>query len=215
MSQYTCMLFDVDGTLLDTKNLILASFRAMLHEYGGDHITDETVISHMGIPLDRQIELFLGITEPQKVAEIRAFYVDFQKEIYKDYIRPFEGVRESLEKLKEHGIVLGIVTSRLLPSLVSYLEFTGLSDFFSVIITPEITEKHKPHPEPVLTAMEKLKALPEKTAFVGDAVFDMQAGQSAGVATVFAGWGPNLVDDLPFRPTHAFNHFSEITSLLN
>ncbi len=215
MSQYTCMLFDVDGTLLDTKNLILSSFRAMLHEYGGDHVTDETIVSHMGIPLDRQIEIFLGVTEQEKVDEIRGFYVEYQKTIFREYIRPFDGVKESLETLKSRGVMMGIVTSRLLPSLISYLEFTGLSDYFSVVITPEITRKHKPHPEPVLAAMEKLNALPEKTAFVGDAVFDMQAGQSAGVATVFAGWGPNLVDDLPFRPTHAFNHFAELTSLLN
>ena len=215
MGKYKHLLFDVDGTLLDTEELIVRSFQETVRHFGGGEISRETIITNMGIPLDPQIKLFLGEKSAEDVRKIREYYVAFQRAIFQDYLSAFSGVEGSLEKLKQSGVSLAIVTSRLRPSLETYLEFCKIDRYFQVIVTPEVTVKHKPHPEPVLAAMEMLKARPEETVFVGDAVFDMEAGRAAGVDTVFAGWGPNHVDDLPFPPTHAFNDFSELMNLLN
>ena len=101
----------------------------------------------------------------------------------------FEGIERMLERLDAEGRRLGIVTAKRRRTVDLAFAILPLEGFFDVVVTSEQTENHKPHPEPVLTALERLGSKPEEAAFVGDSPFDMGAGKAAGVFTVAVSWG--------------------------
>lgn len=130
---------------------------------------------------------------------------------YKTYLFDIDGtLLDTLSALKQKGKEIGIVTSRTRPSLICYLEHFNIDHFFSVIATPECTAEHKPSPEPVLWAMEQAGCDPAETLFVGDAYVDINSGNSAGVDTAFAQWGPNRVEDLPVQPTWVLDSIGQL-----
>ncbi len=200
MKSYKTYLFDVDGTLLNTMELIYQSFKNTCREYSGLEVSREQVWSHVGIPLPTQLEMYLGKLG-KRMDEILALHNNYQTSIYKEYLQIFPGVRTAIAALHERGANLGIVSSRTRPSLDRYLKHFELDSFFSVIATPECTEKHKPEPEPVLWALKQFQAEAEDTLFIGDADVDMLSGSRAGVDTAFALWGPNRLEDLSNPPT--------------
>lgn len=210
MKQYNTYLFDVDGTLLDTTELIYQSFLYTTRLYGDYDITREEVYKHIGIPLWTQLEMYLGKQSPEMKKTILRTHAGYQKQIYKETLRAFEGVAEGLKELQKRGVQLGIVSSRTRESLDRYLKDVNLFDYFTVISTPEVTENHKPHPEPVLWALDRFSAQRESTLFVGDAIYDIESGNSAGVDTVFVTWGHNSLEHVAGNPTYVIEKFEEL-----
>jgi len=210
MKQYKTYLFDADGTLLDTTELIYQSFLNSCRIFGNYEIDRAEVYKHIGIPLKTQLELYLGKRSDSEYQEIINIHSSYQKQIYKKTLKAFEGVYSNLEKLQKRGAQLGIVSSRTRESLDRYMKYVNIFDFFTVISTPEFTANHKPHPEPVLWAMEQLKADPNDTIFVGDAVFDIQSGNSAEVDTAFVTWGHNSEDHVGGNPTYIISDIKEL-----
>jgi len=209
MKDYRTYLFDIDGTLLDTIELIYRTFRATLAHFKGPDLSRETIVSHVGIPLVKQMEIYLG-PMGEREEEILAYHRTYQFSIYRDYLRLFPGVEELLRELKRRGKKTGVVTSRTTESLNKYLDHFSLTGFFDIFVTPELTPEGKPHPGPVLYALEKLGSTPEETLFLGDAAVDIQSGDRAGVDTAFALWGPNRAEDLPLRPTWLVKSLSDL-----
>ncbi|MBN2655811.1 MAG: HAD family hydrolase [Spirochaetales bacterium] len=201
MKQYETYLFDADGTLLDTSELIYQSFLHTCRTHGGFDVDRETIFKDVGIPLKVQLVKLLGEKSPGELDAIMETHRSFQATIYGKTLRLYDGVEEGLEKLKGKGARLGIVTSRNRDSLDTYIKYTGISHLFEVIASPEVTENHKPHPEPVLWAMKQLGADRETTLFVGDAVFDIRSGNAAGVDTALISWGHNDPDNIEAVPT--------------
>lgn len=210
MKQYKTYLFDVDGTLLDTSELIYQSFLHTCRIYANMEISRERVYQHIGIPLRTQLEMYVGKKSDKEFKKVLKTHQDYQKSIYENTLKAFEGVCEGINHLKEKGVKLGIVSSRTRESLDIYLKYVGIYDHFSVISTPEVTANHKPHPEPVLWALAKLNSNAEDTIFVGDATFDIASGNSAGVDTAFVDWGHNSIDDIQADPTYVIKHFEEL-----
>lgn len=210
MKKYKTYLFDVDGTLLDTTELIYQTFLHTCKKYSNYEIAREEVYKHIGIPLTTQLEMYIGKRETAEFKEILIQHAAYQKQIYRKTLRAFDGVIEGLGELKKQGIKMGIVSSRTRESLDRYLKYVEIFDHFQCISTPEVTANHKPHPEPVLWALEQMKADKESTLFVGDAVFDIQSGNSAGVDTAFVTWGHNREAHADGKPTYIINRFDEL-----
>lgn len=210
MKHYNAYLFDADGTLFDTTELIYQCFLYTCKKFGNIDVSRREVFSNIGIPLRPQLEHFLGKLSNEKEEEVVKAHMDFQLSIYKDHLRLFPQVKEILTQLKENDKKMAVVTSRKIFTLTLYLKQTDIYNFFDTLITPELTEKHKPEPEPALEALKQLSCVPSETLFVGDAVFDIECGQRAGTDTAFVTWSQTDVSSLSVKPTYIIDSMDEL-----
>lgn len=172
------VLFDFDGTLINTNDLIFTSYRYAFKTVQNREISIEEMLQMYGRPLRLSLEKYGDDKE-----ELYKVYRDYNAKMHDELIKKFDGAAEGVKKLKECGIKLAIVTSKRIDMLKKGIEFLGLTGYFDVLITPEDTKKHKPDPEPVLTACERLGVSPSEAVMVGDSVFDIKAGIAAGCKT--------------------------------
>ncbi|MBD3243559.1 MAG: HAD-IA family hydrolase [Chitinivibrionales bacterium] len=201
MKSYRCYLFDADGTLLDTSELIYRCFVHTVKRYANRDIGRREVQSHIGLTLRAQLELYLGPLDDRRYEEVRAAHMGYQLSIYQQYLRAFPGVAEALACLRDKGCTLGVVTSRMPDTLTLYLQTTGLASYFDLLITPVDTTRHKPYPDPILAALDRLRVEPHDAVYIGDASFDIESGAAAGVDTIFVGWSHNDPGSLVVSPT--------------
>ena len=183
--RYPTVLFDLDGTLIDSGAIILASFR---------HAT-QTVLRRE-IPDAELAALVGGSNIHDQMRSIDAGQVDELVRVYREHNEPlhdeleaFEGIEHVLAELRRQGRRLGIVTAKRRKTVELAFAVLPLEHYFDVVVTSDMTERHKPDPEPVLTALERLGAGPAESAFVGDSPFDVASGKAAGVFTVAVAWG--------------------------
>lgn len=182
------VLYDFDGTLADSTELIMRSYRHTMTTHLGECPADEEWLSGFGTPLDTQINRFAR--SPEEALAMTETYRDYQNLHHDDLVRPFPGVRETLAELTRRGVALAIVTSKYRRGTLRGMDLCGITDHFDVIVTPEDVENPKPHPDPVLFALEKLGVEPHEALFVGDSPHDIAAGREAGTRTAAALWGP-------------------------
>jgi len=185
MSNKVAVLFDLDGTLIDTKELILTSFRKGSMDVLGKALPDERVQALIGIPLIEQAT----ILAPGHAQELVDAYRARNRELHDLLIKYFEGTREMLEELAACGMRLAVVTSKLHAPALEGLASFDLEGFFELIIAKEDTDKHKPDPAPLLLAAERMGVAPEDCVYVGDSVYDMRAARAAGMVAIAALWG--------------------------
>lgn len=206
-------LFDLDGTLLDTVGLIVDSYQ---HTFAAHELAprpDEEFRNLLGIPLADVFRRYEA--DEDRVQTMVQTYRRHNHEIHDDRVSAYEGIREAVAELEAQGHPLAIVTSKSRPISERGLEICGLRESFAVVVALEDVAQHKPHPEPVLKALESLGASPEQGAiFVGDAPFDMVSGRAAGVRTAAALWGPFSRAALePCEPTFWLEHPDQIPAL--
>jgi pyrophosphatase PpaX len=190
--RFPIVLFDLDGTLIDSGPIILASMQHAVR----------TV-------LDREIpqeELGMTIGGQGIVAQMQAIDVEHADDLLEAYKEHNDGLHETLEAfgelvallpgLKAEGRKLGIVTAKRHRTVGLALDrFPALAEAFDVVVGFEDTERHKPDPDPVLLAVERLAGTPAESAYVGDSPFDIGAAKAAGVYAVAVGWGGIHPDD--------------------
>ncbi len=169
------ILFDFDGTLINTNDLIFKSYDVAFQEVFNRKIEMEEILTLYGKPLYPSMMKYGE--EGKRLYEI---YREYNITHHDELVKTFPGVFEGVNKLAGNGYKLGIVTSKRLYLVKRGLDILGLSDIFEIIVTPDDTKETKPHPEPILLGCEKLGVMPEDAIYVGDSIFDMQAGQSAG-----------------------------------
>jgi pyrophosphatase PpaX len=212
--KYSAFLFDADGTLIDTTELIYQCFVHTLELFSGPKLARELIVSHIGLPLYAQLGKYFGEMEKDRADEIAAAHMEYQLSIADRYLRAFPGAAEVLSKLASQGMKLAVVTSRRMNTTKPYLEKTGLAQYFRVIVTPECTQNHKPHPEPALKAIELLKCDASEALMIGDSSYDIECGAGAKIDTAFVGWSQAGVESLKVRPTMIVNNFSELASVV-
>jgi pyrophosphatase PpaX len=206
------VLFDLDGTLIDSVPLIVAS---MQHAFAGRERapTVKEWVALIGTPLEAMIRRW-GEDEAD-VAILRERYKEHQWANHDGMVRAFPGVPEVLDVLTARGVRMAVVTSKLEPSARRSLEFLGLSRHFEAVVGLESTVRHKPDPEPVRFAMARLEAVASDAAFIGDSPHDVLAGNAAGVVTVAALWGPFTRDELAVaRPRAWAENASDLLPVL-
>ena len=187
MPSLEAVLFDFDGTLVDTMELIHQSMRHATSSVLGREMAREELMANVGQPLPAQMEVF----DPEKVVALLEAYRLYNEEHHERLIREYPDVAASLARLKEAGLRLGVVTSKRRHSVEMALNsFPGLRDVTDVFVTMEDTTEHKPRPEPLLKGLKMLGDVPpEKAAYVGDAPFDVAAARAAGTMSVAVSWG--------------------------
>jgi pyrophosphatase PpaX len=178
-------LFDLDGTLVDTKELILASYREATREVLGEQLPDDHILPLIGMPLADQMR----ILAPQHVDELTTVYRVHNQRVHDELIRPFKGTNEVLATLRAEGRRLAVVTSKRREPAIRGLDAFGLAEYFEFVIGSDDTEKHKPGPEPLLVAATRLSVPIEDCAYIGDSPYDMRAAQAASATAIAALWG--------------------------
>jgi pyrophosphatase PpaX len=180
-------LFDFDGTLVDTTELIYQSMRHAAGEVLGREISREVLMANVGQPLPRQMEL-LSVEHAEALLDS---YGTHNEEHHDALIKEFPGIEEALARLRSAGVGVAVVTSKRRFSVDMALKsFPGLGKVVDQWVTMEDTEEHKPRPEPLLKGLELLGNVPkEQAAYVGDSPFDVAAARAAGVKSVAVSWG--------------------------
>jgi pyrophosphatase PpaX len=183
-------LFDLDGTIIDSIELILRSYRhtMQLHRSSEPMPPDDMWIKGLGTPLWTQ---FGEISDDK--AEIEAMvqtYRTYNLTHHDALVKPYEGVVDEIRRLKQAGKRLGVVTSKLRDGALRGIRISGLDEVFDVVVGCDDVTNFKPHPEPVLKAVAELRVNGADTVFVGDSPHDMECGRAAGVQTAAVLWGP-------------------------
>lgn len=182
------VLFDLDGTLIDTIELILSSARHAFEGWPRPAPTDEQWMRGIGTPLVAQLREYAA--DDAEVALLLDRYRSYQLEHHDRLTRAYDGVHAVIERLKQRGHPLGVVTSKANAIARRSLAFVGLEHHFGAIVGFDDTDRHKPHPEPVRAALRLLGTDAGNAVFVGDSPYDVVSGNAAGVTTIAALWGP-------------------------
>ena len=209
---FSGFLFDLDGTLVDTTELITQSFRHASREVFGELLPDEKLMANVGQPLMKQMELLGG--DPETARRLYEVYRIYNHARHDEFTRPFPGVEELLMELKKRGARMAIVTSKSRDTVDMAFRCVPIEPFFDTVISTDDTDLHKPDPQPLLLAMRRLDVTPDESVFIGDSPFDIRAGQAAGVMTAAVGWGIFPVVRLKeLEPDFFFDSPDQILSL--
>lgn len=209
------LLFDLDGTLIDTTELILSCYRRSVSNLVESPPTDEEILKGFGTPLPMQLHRLFP-TLRDRTDELVEQWRAAQEELHDELIKPFPGTEQVLAELHRRGYPVGIVTSKERSTAKRGMALYGIDRYVDLIVSLDDTENHKPHPEPLLKAMELMAAPSEETIYVGDSLHDMRAGRAAGVKVAAALWGPFAKGPLlEFGPDYLLDSIDELLDLLS
>lgn len=215
MNKINTILFDFDGTVMNTNELILCSWQHTFKTITGKEGDVEAINRTLGETLAKSMGEFFPEFPLEEGIEI---YRGYQTGKFADAISPFPGMIELIKGLKAKGYKIAVVTSRLRPTTMEGLEKYGLDKMFDVIVTMEDCSKHKPDPEPALIALEKLGSKQEETMMIGDSKYDIGCANNAGVTSVLVGWAVSIYDkdkEGVFKPDYTIEKAEEILEILN
>ena len=187
MPRPLAVLIDLDGTLVDTLELLLSSVRHAFREWPGPAPTEAEWRAGIGTPLARQLAPFAR--SDAELEALIAGYRGYQGEHHDRLTRLYPGAQEAIDELRRRGHPLAIVTSKGYEVAHRTLRHVGLAADIPVVIGCDSCTAHKPDPEPVRVALAQLDYAPADAVFVGDSPHDVVAGAAAGVTTVGALWG--------------------------
>lgn len=188
MSRFQTVLFDLDGTLIDSVDLIVDSYHHAYAVHGLPAQTREAILAGIGTPLRT---VFGRITDDAVVInEWIATYREFNLTHHDTRVRAYAGTVEMVRAVRARGFRVGLVTSKNHAGAERGLTLVGLGDAMEVIVGADDVVNPKPHAEPVERAMNVLQASPESCLFVGDSHHDIHSGRSAGAWTAGVTWGP-------------------------
>lgn len=207
------VLFDLDGTLFDSIELLLSSMTYAFAEFDGRRPSREEWITGIGTPLVTQLAAYAR--DDAELILLRDRYRAFQAREHDRLARAFPTALPVLRTLQERGLAMAIVTSKGNQLAQQALDVTGMAPFLPVLVGADSVTRHKPEPEPVLKALELLDVAAEEAVFVGDSPHDIHSGNAAGVATIAALWGAFTREQLTVSaPTHLLEHLAELPALL-
>lgn len=180
---YDGVVFDVDGTLTRTNELIFKSFNYILDKYLGEQYTDEQITKLFGPPEEAIIEQFF----PDNTSEVMTDYMEFYKGNH-HLADLYAGIRGILDYIRSKGKPMGIFTGKGTQTAMATLEMLHVDEYFNTIVTGSHVEEHKPAPEGLLKISKEWNLPPEKILYVGDANVDVTAGREAGIHVISVLW---------------------------
>lgn len=210
--QYRAILFDNDGTLVNTEKVVLEAFHTATSEVLGYNPPDEEMLSMVGMAIDAQMARFTD--DPEKRHELAKIYRARTAEVHDDLAQLYPDVAPALAELKNRGFRMALVTSKAKSVAEHGLEHFGIREYFDVVIAGEDSEKHKPDPQPLCIAAERIGAPLSECVYVGDSPFDMEAAHNAPMTSVEALWGFFKRADVErFDPCYYCEKFADLTKL--
>lgn len=194
------VLFDFDGTIADTNQLIINSWQYTYNKiYGRDGDVKE-ILKTFGEPLWKSIETLF----PERdVEETTKTYREYQYNHFDEEIGIFPGMKETIVRLSELGYKTAVVTSRLKPTTLQGLKSFGLLEYMDAVITVEDCAESKPNPGPVLTALKTLNVEAKDAVMVGDSQFDVICANRAGCTSVLVDWALATTDSTALEDAKA------------
>jgi pyrophosphatase PpaX len=183
--RFPVVLFDFDGTVVDSGGIILASMRHATRTVLAREYSDEELMANVGGPgLDAQMVAIA----PEHADELVRVYREHNEAIH-DELESCAGMEDVLATLRAEGRRLGLVTAKRGKTVDLAFRYLPLEPYFDTIVVSEDTERHKPNPDPLLLGAERLGAEPGETAYVGDSPYDMRAAKAAGMTAIGVTWG--------------------------
>jgi pyrophosphatase PpaX len=183
--RFPVVLFDLDGTVVDSGSIILASMRHATREVLGQEFEDRELMQSVGGPgLEAQFAVFA----PDRVEELVRVYRAHNEPLH-DELKACHGMEDVLVRLHEEGRRLGVVTAKRRATVELAFASVPLAHLFETIVGGDETEVHKPDPAPLFLAAQRLRVAPGDCAYVGDSPFDVRAARSAGMHAIAVTWG--------------------------
>lgn len=208
----TTFLFDLDGTLIDSIELIIRSYQHTIRTHRGQETAPDVWMKGLGIPLRVQFKDWS--TDPAEIDAMVTTYREYNLSHHDEMITAYDGVVEAVLRLHGVGKILGLVTSKFRSGAFRGLKKVGLENAFDVVVGADEVTNPKPHPEPVQVALSRLSVTPEEAVFIGDSRHDMECGRAAGVKTAAVLWGPFGRSDLEdLQPDFWLEHPRDLETL--
>lgn len=210
--RYQTILFDLDGTLIDSIELILESYRHTMRVHRGDAMSDALWLEGLGTPLREQFKMFTS--DPAEMEAMITTYREWNMANHDTMVVAYPGALETVRDFHTRGIRMGIVTSKNDRGLKRGLDLCGFTAYFDTLITCDSLKEAKPDPAPVRLALAQLGADPRSALYVGDSPHDIASGNGAGTETAACLWGPfdraRLAQE---KPTHWLTTFGDLSVL--
>ena len=206
------VIFDFDGTLADTNQLIINSFKHIYCKFHDGKCDEDYILSTFGEPLELTLRRDFGA---YSFEDVIASYRDYQVERFENDVKLYETVEETVKYFVQNNIKIGIATSRLRGSTLSALKKFDMDKYFQVVISADDVTKHKPDKEPLIKAISELNSTPENTLYVGDSKFDMECAINAGVSPVLVGWQKNSEElAAKYNVKHVIDKMWDLTKII-
>jgi pyrophosphatase PpaX len=213
MTRYRTILFDLDGTLIDSIRLILNSYHHTLARHGIPARSDEEWLAGVGTPLRSQFSPWSD--QPELIEAMVETYREYNLANHDTMVTAYAGIEDVLRRIKTAGLRTGLVTSKNRQGAFRGLDLHGLTPYLDVLVCADDVVNPKPHPEPVEKALALLQGERGTTVFFGDSTHDINAGRAAGVTTAAVLWGPFSRTHLaPCGPDHWLERPEEILEVI-
>lgn len=206
------VIFDFDGTLADTNQLIINSFKHVYCKFHDSKCDEDYILSTFGEPLELTLRRDFG---DYSFEDVIASYREYQVDRFENDVKLYETVVETIMYLKSKNIKLGIATSRLRNSTIVALKKFNIDKYFQIVISADDVQKHKPDKEPLIKAINELNSTKENSLYVGDSKFDMECALNANVTPVLVGWQKNSQElALKYNIEHVLTKMWDLTNII-
>jgi pyrophosphatase PpaX len=206
---YGAVVFDLDGTIVDSVELIVASFQHAIRQVLGREAGREESIANVGRPLREQMVML----SPDHADELVAVYREFNHREHDRMLSLYDGINDLLYSLDAAGVKLGLVTSKSRYTTQMAFDLTGIESYFDFAVCADESPRNKPSPDPIVLCLERLGVPIGRAAYVGDSPADIQAAKAAGVESIGVTWGVFDVETLeaekPDRLVHTIPELAE------
>jgi pyrophosphatase PpaX len=210
---YKAVVFDLDGTIVDSVELIIISFQHAIREVLGREVSREESIAWVGRPLREQMVLF----SPERADELVAVYREFNHREHDRMLKLYDGILNLLDGLLGAGVKLGLVTSKSRYTTQMAFDLTGIESYFDSSVCADESTGNKPSPEPILACLEQLGVSAVEAAYVGDSPSDIQAARAARVHAIAVTWGvfdtTTLEAEKPDTLVHTIPELAEVLGI--
>lgn len=206
LNKFKAIIFDIDGTLTFTNQLIFDSFNYIAEKYLGKRFTNEEIISLFGPTED----VILRQMFPHNFEEVRKDYYEYYHRNH-EIAQLYDGIKELLVDLKNSAVILGIFTGKGKTSSLITLNFLGIRDLFDMIVTGDDVKNHKPSPEGIIKFLQTFNLSPKDVLMIGDAPSDIKAAREAGVQIASVVWDSYSADKV--RELNKENVFETVEEL--
>jgi len=203
IENYKTFIFDFDYTLADSSRGILICFRNVLNRHNHLNITDDAIKRTIGKTLDESFSILTGITNPDELIDLRKEYVLEANHYMSDNTFLFPHTKAMLNRLKENGIRIGIISTKYRYRIIEFLDLNFPANYFDIIIGGEDVTNNKPHPEGLNAAIHKLGCTKEETLYVGDSIIDAETAMRANVDFIGVTSGATTKEELLVYPNKA------------
>ncbi|WP_061994301.1 HAD family hydrolase [Clostridium sp. ATCC 25772] len=212
--KFEALVLDFDGTIADTSESIILTMQDTLKYFKNEDIEDEDIKRLIGLPLFEMFKSIKGFQEENIKSAVKEYSIRY-KNICKNTVTMFEGVKETLENLHKKGVKLTIATSRGRDTLLLFLKELEIEHLFSFVACCDDVTKHKPAPDVVNLVLEKINVNKNKALVIGDTIYDVGMGQNAGCESCAVTYGNNTLEEIKgSNPEYIIDKFSDLISIV-